>query len=227
MIVVDNNSWYVNSMSLTRKKLLHYISLLFSTIVIIFLFVYQLYSSDIKAMFFKTSNGQFKTETQSEYYKRINKTDRQITYDHLSTIGVNILQVTPVIGAILTRNALMYVTYSGAIVITAPVIAFTKKFIKEARPDDDSSLTSFPSGHALFAFLSATIYTLYAAHRYKQITSICAFLLATFVAIGRVMAKRHWCIDVICGGIIGIAIAMLTTYIVHKMNSHMFQNQHN
>ena len=77
MIVVDNNSWYVNSMSLTRKKLLHYISLLFSTIVIIFLFVYQLYSSDIKAMFFKTSNGQFKTETQSEYYKRINKTDKE------------------------------------------------------------------------------------------------------------------------------------------------------
>ena len=61
---------------------------------------------------------------------------------------------------------------------------------------------SFPSGHASFAFLMATIVAAYYP-RWRWV----AYALATVVAFGRVMLDRHFLSDVMVGGLVGYLAA--------------------
>jgi len=63
---------------------------------------------------------------------------------------------------------------------------------------------SFPSGHASFAFLIATIVAAYYP-RWRWV----AYAAATVVALGRVMLDRHFLSDVMVGGLIGYFAACI------------------
>jgi undecaprenyl-diphosphatase len=69
---------------------------------------------------------------------------------------------------------------------------------------------SFPSGHALYAFMMATLLTNWFP-RYR----IIFFLLAGFVGWTRIYLGIHFPTDVIAGGLLGYGIAML---FIHRID---------
>lgn len=71
---------------------------------------------------------------------------------------------------------------------------------------------SFPSGHAALAFALSTSYFLSMHHFYGQ-EPYWVFAPAAFVAVGRVLAGKHWITDVLAGAAVGTATAL----IVHEV----------
>ena len=200
---------------------LRVMSLAISSVVIISLYCYQLNANAVKSIFFKKSYAQKKHETQVEYFKKIGKSDLQIRYDRYTTIGVNILQVAPFVISVVTRNPIMYLTYATAIFCSTSIVGFGKKIVKEPRPDDSNDLTSFPSGHSVFAFMAAV--SLFMCIKKKRNKFFGAFfiLFASFVAIGRVLAMRHWVHDVVIGGLVGCFVGVVAFFLVKKINDRL------
>ena len=204
------------------KSIVKFIGLFFSTVVVIGLFVYQNKADFINAKFFKHLSQHELEETQLEYFQRIGKTDRQIRFDTYTTIGLNALSVMPFVFSVITKNPIMYITYSGSIVCASAIAAFGKKIFKEARPDDQNDLTSFPSGHSTLAFNAASVFLLCARRKKYRTVFGCLFTLtAILVAVGRVLANRHWPVDVLAGMAIGCLSASLSYLIVGKINAKL------
>lgn len=90
----------------------------------------------------------------------------------------------------------------GAFVVTKGL----KQVIDEERPDKSGN-DSFPSGHASTSFAAAA--TLH--RRYGWKAGLPAHAVATFVAVARVKADKHFAKDVIVGAIIGEASGWLFT----------------
>lgn len=82
---------------------------------------------------------------------------------------------------------------------TATGIAQLGKAVVHAPRPDNSDNNSFPSGHAAFAFSSAT--TLY--RRYGWEFGTPAYALAALTATARVKARKHHWRDVVAGAAIG------------------------
>lgn len=78
--------------------------------------------------------------------------------------------------------------------------------IDEERPDGSDN-NSLPSSHAATSFASAG--TLY--RRYGWEVGLPAHAVATFVAVARVKADKHFVQDVVAGAVIGEASAWLLT----------------
>ncbi len=208
---------------MTFRSFAKKIILSLSTIIIITLFTYQINSNMIKSTFFKDNYAQKKTETELEYFKKIKKTDKQIKHNKYTNIGVGILQVAPFIISITTLNSIMYTTYACSIMITAPVVAFGKKIFKEPRPDDKNDLTSFPSGHSAFAFMCATVLIMCMKNKKRyMLLNVLLIILASYSAIGRIIANRHWFIDVFCGSMIGIISSIIAFILIKKINNKLF-----
>ena len=208
------------------------LSLFYSTIVIVLLFLYQTHSDVIKSVFFEKKNikniSRNMPNTQLKHFQKINKTDMQIKFDKYTTIGVNILQITPFAVAVTTYNPIMYLTYASAITISTPIVAFGKKIVKEPRPDDKNDLTSFPSGHSVFAFMASTVLVLcLKKQKNKKILGLISITIALFVAIGRVIAKRHWFIDIFFGSIFGLIVGIISFFLIKKINDRfcLFDNK--
>lgn len=81
-----------------------------------------------------------------------------------------------------------------------------KYTIRELRPDH-SSYNSFPSMHSTVSFASAA----YLQRRYGWKFGAPAYALATYVAVGRVVGKRHHWWDCVAGAAIGAGSAYLFT----------------
>ncbi len=197
------------------------ISLVLSTIVILSLFTYQVNTDKIKSIFFKKDYAQKNIE-KLEYFKKIKKTDLQIKHDKYTTIGVELLQVAPFVISIATRNPIMYLTYASSVAISTPIVFFGKKIFKEPRPDDKNDRTSFPSGHSAFAFLSAiTLIICIKNKKYKYSFGLLFIIIASYVALGRIMANRHWPIDVIFGSLFGIISAIIAYIFIKNLNKKL------
>lgn len=82
-----------------------------------------------------------------------------------------------------------------------------KAIVKEQRPDG-TSFDSFPSGHTSTTFAAATFLQL----RYGWKVGVPAYVLSTYVAWGRVFAKRHHVWDVVAGAAIGAGSALFFTH---------------
>lgn len=202
------------------NKILKFISLFCSTLVMLCLLIYQSNSSIIKAKFFKTQHSQEVKETELEYFKRIGKTNKQIAFDRYTTVAVNTILAVPFFTSIISKNPIMYITYAGAVILSTPITAFGKKIFKEARPDDKNDLTSFPSGHSIFAFTSASVLLLcIRREKNKAIFGCISICIAISIAIGRLLANRHWAVDVLAGSAIGCISGTLAFLLVNKINA--------
>lgn len=81
-----------------------------------------------------------------------------------------------------------------------------KAVIDEERPDGSGD-DSFPSSHASTSFASAATLQ----KRYGWKVGLPAHVVATFVAVARVEADKHYAKDVIVGALIGEAAGLLFT----------------
>lgn len=86
---------------------------------------------------------------------------------------------------------------------TTYLLKFT---VRELRPDH-SSYTSFPSMHSATTFATAA----YLQRRYGWKFGAPAYALATYTAVGRVLAKKHHWWDVVVGSAIGAGSAYIFT----------------
>ena len=154
-----------------------------------------------------STKGQ--VESEIEYFYKIGKTDRQIAYSRATDIATDILKVVPVVSAIVLKNPILYITYGGASFIQLSTGMILRKIVKEPRPDDPENLTSFPSGHSLFAFTSAI--TLLLCLRKKKY-GIIAIVFAVLIACGRLLANRHYPVDVIVSSLIGCISVLISFY---------------
>ncbi|PQV64760.1 PAP2 superfamily protein [Abditibacterium utsteinense] len=84
-----------------------------------------------------------------------------------------------------------------ALLIAVPATEVLKTLTHERRPDDSSS-SSFPSGHASAAF---TVATMQAHYHPKQ--ALLWYGGATIIAASRVQLERHYWHDVIAGAALG------------------------
>ena len=150
-----------------------------------------------------------------EYYKKINKEEQQVKIAKMTDIGVAVLQYAPVVAGFVSKNPMMYANYTISIFVSVPACLILKTIINEERPDDINNKRSFPSGHSTLAFIGASVMIM-CLRRYNARIFIggLAIILAICVAYGRVMAKRHWYIDIIFGSIIGCFNTCLTYLII-------------
>lgn len=109
--------------------------------------------------------------------------------------------------------------------VTGSIIYVSKKSFGSLRPDQ-SSKTSYPSGHSALAFNLATLQFL--EYQNSNIWyAYSGYLFATATAVLRVGNNRHWAGDVLTGAGIGIGVAVLVNYWspFSKLNSQKIINK--
>lgn len=93
-----------------------------------------------------------------------------------------------------------------ALAMSEAVTEGLKYATRRERPDG-SAKTSFPSGHAADTFAFATALERHLNWRF----SIPAYVFASYVAISRLPANRHWLSDVVFGSAVGIIAGRTVT----------------
>jgi len=81
------------------------------------------------------------------------------------------------------------------------------KYTTQRERPDGSSKTSFPSGHAADTFAFATALERHLNWRF----SVPAYIFASYVAMSRLPANRHWLSDVVFGSTVGIIAGRTVT----------------
>lgn len=95
---------------------------------------------------------------------------------------------------------------AASLVATGGLTYGLKELIPERRPDG-SDRKSFPSGHASIAFAAAGTLE----NRYGWQAGLPAFVLASFVGVARVEARRHHWYDALAGAALGTGTAFAIT----------------
>jgi undecaprenyl-diphosphatase len=121
--------------------------------------------------------------------------------------GVTLLLVCTAmsLGTGLARHSRLHRAASLAAVtfIVAGLIEFTLKHtVGRPRPDVNTDLDSFPSGHATSVFAVATVF----AHFFPGLR-MPLYTLASAIAVGRVYLDRHYVSDIAAGAMIGWLVA--------------------
>lgn len=86
---------------------------------------------------------------------------------------------------------------------TAAATQVLKYTVREQRPNNSTSYTSFPSGHSSSAFSGAS----FIHKRYGFKYAIPAYLGAIYTGYSRVKADKHYTHDVIAGALLGIGFS--------------------
>lgn len=142
---------------------------------------------------------------------------------------------TPVVGADAERlgndSAVLFqtlgATYLATVIIKMAVarprpLTYNRQFDKAERFAGSARL-SFPSGHASLAFASASVLSVMLAERFGDRAGVVAgvtsaYLVATTVAVLRVVGGKHFVTDVVAGAVLGIAMG-LTIPLLHTKSS--------
>jgi membrane-associated phospholipid phosphatase len=93
-----------------------------------------------------------------------------------------------------------------AIVMSEAITVPLKYAAMRERPDGSNHL-SFPSGHAADTFAFATALERHLNWRY----SVPAYIFASYVAVSRLVADKHWLSDVVFGSSVGIIAGRTVT----------------
>jgi membrane-associated phospholipid phosphatase len=93
-----------------------------------------------------------------------------------------------------------------SLLISEMMVETLKYSTRRERPDG-SGKTSFPSGHAADTFAFATALERHLGWRFV----VPAYAVATYVAISRLPANRHWLSDVVFGSSVGIIAGRTVT----------------
>lgn len=93
-----------------------------------------------------------------------------------------------------------------ALMISEGLVQGLKYTTRRERPDH-SGRTSFPSGHAADTFAFATALERHLGWRYAGP----AYVLASYVAVSRLPANRHWLSDAVFGAAVGIIAGRTVT----------------
>jgi membrane-associated phospholipid phosphatase len=83
----------------------------------------------------------------------------------------------------------------------------TLKYTTRRERPDHSSRNSFPSGHAADTFAFATAMERHLGWRY----AVPAYIFASYVAVSRMPANRHWLSDAVFGASVGIIAGRTVT----------------
>jgi hypothetical protein len=92
---------------------------------------------------------------------------------------------------------------SQAIIVNALYTTALKVTVRRERPDGSNNL-SFPSGHASNAFATASVI----ARHYPKV-AIPVYGLATYIAVSRMAANKHYLSDIVAGSGLGWGIGRL------------------
>ena len=83
-----------------------------------------------------------------------------------------------------------------------------KYAFKRSRPGNSQNQQSFPSGHTMTAFATATAMT----YAYGWKAAIVAYPVAAFVGLSRLADDNHWGSDVVGGAFLGFILARASCY---------------
>jgi len=133
----------------------------------------------------------------------------QHPHKHFGTVGATMGGTLAIAGVTLGGFAAGRMAYadrfraasydvSQAVIVTQLYTQALKFAVRRERPDG-SNRQSFPSGHASNAFAVAAVL----AHHYGPAVDIPAFGVASFIALSRCAANRHFFSDVFAGAGIG------------------------
>jgi membrane-associated phospholipid phosphatase len=125
-------------------------------------------------------------------------------WDQASDVGYVLLVGSAVGIPLLEGDEEASIRAAGSVAAAWTVTEVLKRTIREERPDE-SDHRSFPSDHSSQSFSAAA--TLH--KRYGWEVGVPAHAMATFVAVARVKARKHFVHDVIAGAAIGEAAGWL------------------
>ncbi len=91
--------------------------------------------------------------------------------------------------------------------VISEVMTQTLKYTTRRERPDHSSRNSFPSGHAADTFAFATALERHLGWRYAAP----AYVFASYVAVSRLPANRHWFSDAVFGSVVGIVAGRTVT----------------
>ena len=105
------------------------------------------------------------------------------------------------------RTALGFtLIYLAAHELDQTVVTNLKRITAEARPNNATDLSSFPSSHTSQAFLTATLLHEQYGRQYPWI-SVSGYAVAAATGTMRVLGNKHWATDVLAGAGIGFLSA--------------------
>ncbi|WP_345123429.1 phosphatase PAP2 family protein [Hymenobacter antarcticus] len=105
------------------------------------------------------------------------------------------------------RTALGFtLIYLAAHELDQAVVSNLKRITAEARPNNATDLTSFPSSHTSQAFLTATLLHEQYGRQYPWL-SVSGYAVAAATGTMRVLSNKHWATDVLAGAGIGFLSA--------------------
>ncbi len=107
-----------------------------------------------------------------------------------------------------------YQSHARGLIYSTVVNSALKLAINRPRPNEKDRL-SFPSGHAMTSFLTATTLT----YAYGWQAGLIAYPVAAFVGFSRLADDAHWGSDVVGGAFLGILMARACYYDFHETTS--------
>ncbi len=192
--------------------------IIFSTLIFLLMLCDMIKPDLIRPRNVSDFSSKSKIENIDDYFIRIGKTEKQIKINKLTDITTDVLKIAPIVISIAKKHPIMYIAYAGTYITETVFGSALRVIVKAPRPDDIENKTSFPSGHSIYVFSIATILALFLRNKY--IISL-SFGLAFAVFYGRLLANRHYFIDVFCGAVIGCGFAVLCFIILMEINNRL------
>jgi membrane-associated phospholipid phosphatase len=125
----------------------------------------------------------------------------------------------------LRRRWWQLTAFVAAIVLSEILIGLLKGIYGRARPPDSlvaTSGTSFPSGHAVAASVTAVaaVIALVPARRRRTWWAMAAVAFSILMGLSRAYLGAHWLSDAVAGILLGTSCALLTALVVGQIQRH-------